>query len=187
MRKLLRGLAWTIGWLTALGAFANALLSFFRWEWHRALVAALLFVAVEVALATALLLRRAERSASARGRPDGEPPQWRVRPSRAHEFPWLDGVGGDRFGVFIPLLLGSGVLVSAIAWVVERIATGTTGSGGDDASGAPEGFEEIALTAHSLVPSDDEVRVRGLPATDDVHVRALLGPFAPGPSTEVDT
>jgi hypothetical protein len=39
-------------------------------------------------------------------------------------FPWLRDPDepADRFGVFIPILMGAGILLSGIAWLVERLA-----------------------------------------------------------------
>ncbi|MBL7498042.1 hypothetical protein I6A84_10560 [Frankia sp. CNm7] len=43
------------------------------------------------------------------------------RPALSNPFSWLDPASG-RTNVFIPLLLGAGLLLSALAWVVERVA-----------------------------------------------------------------
>lgn len=100
----------------------------YRWEWHRALLAALLFVAAEVLLATVVLLRRVaalERRLEESGRPAPVPaPEVLARiheaaPGRRPMFAWLEV---DRFLVFLPILLGAGVLASAAAWVVESLA-----------------------------------------------------------------
>ena len=95
-----------------------------RWEWNRAMVAGLLFVAAEVGMATALVLRRIGRLGQmaapevvARIRETAPPP-------RDH-FEWLKPRG--EMGVFVPVLLGVGAVASALAWLVERLARATAG------------------------------------------------------------
>ena len=46
-------------------------------------------------------------------------------PAPRASFGWLTRT--DRTGVFIPVLLGAGAVMSAIAWVVERLARATAG------------------------------------------------------------
>jgi hypothetical protein len=131
-----------------------------RWEWNRALMAGVLFVAAELGLLGLLLLDRLARlerrieqrldeqqgaTRSGRGRsadvPRAEPaasspapepdPQVldRVKaaaPPPRQPFAWLDPT--DRMSVFVPVLLGAGVLLSGAAWVVERVARLTGGA-----------------------------------------------------------
>jgi hypothetical protein len=128
-----------------------------RWEWNRALMAGVIFLAAELGLLGVLLLDRMarlerrldEHLPAERGRAAGphatgtnttrrhatgsrrrEPDPRvlaRVReaaPSR-RPFAWLDPA--DRLSVFVPVLLGAGVLLSGVAWVVERLARVTAG------------------------------------------------------------
>jgi hypothetical protein len=119
----------------------------YRWEMHRALVAGVIFIAGEVALAALLILRRIEslvarQAAVGAGSPTGEPPH-EPAPATAGEillpaapsgngaggdvrFPWLDPT---RFSVFVPILLGAGVIVSGFAWVIEQLARATARHG----------------------------------------------------------
>jgi hypothetical protein len=99
-----------------------------RWEWNRAFVAALIFVAAEVAFFGALAVERLGRiHRDLRRRlpaPDDDHVLGRIRehaPPPRDPFAWLDPTEG-RAPVFVPVLLGAGVVVSALAWVVERIA-----------------------------------------------------------------
>jgi hypothetical protein len=116
-----------------------------RWEWNRAVVAGVIFLAAEVGLLGVVLLDRlsqlhrrldardlAERDS---GRDIG--PRADVDPGlldRLHEnpppprkpFTWLDD-SAQRMSVFVPVLLGAGVLLSGAAWVVERIGRLTAG------------------------------------------------------------
>jgi hypothetical protein len=55
--------------------------------------------------------------------------QLRAHPSEpANPFAWMDGTHTN---VFIPVLLGAGAVLSALAWVVDRIARATAGPGLD--------------------------------------------------------
>lgn len=115
--------------LAASGAYVFVYL--YRWEWNRAQVSAAIFVAAEVGLVGWLLadrLRRVERrlelvTADAETR--------RLSAIRATAppprvgFAWL--ARQDRMGVFIPVLLGAGALLSGVAWIVERFARVTAG------------------------------------------------------------
>jgi hypothetical protein len=134
----------------------------YRWEMHRALIAGVVFLAGEIALATTLVLRRIEtlrplepvvsnplpqaeetlgaeaRTADAVHSPD--PP-----PKPGSPFPWL---GADRFGVFVPILLGAGIIVSGVGWVVEHLARATSSG-----SGAGGRFERsLAAIAMPVAP-----------------------------------
>lgn len=97
----------------------------YRWEWNRALISGLFFVAAEVALATGTLMRRFDRIErrlvdveARREEPRGERTAG-TAVERPHPFAWLEP---DGLGVFVPVLLGIGVILSAIAYVVERVA-----------------------------------------------------------------
>ena len=108
----------------------------YRWELHRALVAGVLFVAGEIAVATTLVLRKLEtlrtpaRASEAHSPSDAapEPPVTTDdRDQRAERhFRWL---GMDRMNVFIPVLLGANIIVSGIAWLVEHLARSAPAKG----------------------------------------------------------
>ena len=112
-----------------------------RWEWNRALVSGIIFLAAEVALFGSLLLERLtklrtsidEQLAIAHQAAKQSPRQPRpqvlsrirdAQPEPRNPFAWLRP---DSTNVFVPVLLGAGVVVSAIAWLVERIARATAG------------------------------------------------------------
>lgn len=117
------------GLLTLLASGGYVFVYLYRWEWNRALVSGLIFVASEVALTTFLLNQRlrdteakldalaGDRQARVRQRLEETAP-----PPRAG-FAWLGG--GERMNVFVPVLLGAGVVLSALAWLVERVARAT--------------------------------------------------------------
>ncbi len=95
-----------------------------RWEWNRAVVAGVLFLAAEVGLATALVLDRLSRL-GAQARPETVARIREAAPPPHDHFAWLRP--GDRMGVFVPVLMGVGAVAAALAWVVERLARATAG------------------------------------------------------------
>jgi hypothetical protein len=131
MNTLARRLGPLAGIVTLLGSGAYVFVYLYRWEWNRAQVSAAIFVAVEVGLVGWLLaerLRRVERRLEL-ATIDGEARRLHVIRSSAPParvgFAWL--ARQDRMSVFIPVLLGAGALLSAVAWVVERVARATAG------------------------------------------------------------
>ena len=98
----------------------------YRWEWNRALVSGLIFLAAEIGLLAALVLERLAKLGRRvegldRARAD-ERALRRLRehaPEPARPFAWLDK---SQTNVFVPVLLGAGVVLSALAWAVDRIA-----------------------------------------------------------------
>lgn len=97
-----------------------------RWEWNRALIAGVLFVATEVAVAAVTVLNRLQRMEDRLQSPDPAVLA-RIResaPPRRDHFEWLSPRSG-RMGVFVPVLIGMGVVASALAWLVERLAHAT--------------------------------------------------------------
>ncbi len=98
-----------------------------RWEWNRAVVAGILFLAAEVGLSAAVILDRIRNLSFASG--GGADPQVLARlketaPPARNFFAWLSPRQGH-VGVFVPVLLGMGVVASALAAVVERLARST--------------------------------------------------------------
>jgi hypothetical protein len=98
-----------------------------RWEWNRALIAGVLFVAAEVAMLAVAVLGRIRRlSDHVDQRLDARVLariQESAPPARDH-FAWLSPTTG-RTNVFVPVLMGMGVVMSALAWLVERLARAT--------------------------------------------------------------
>lgn len=128
--------ALAIGAASAAACAIYTIIYLYRWEWHRALVAAILLVVAEVALATLAILRRLGALESrletmtaaplcAPGPASGNDVLERLResaPPPRPVFAWLTPNGTN---VFLPILLGAGVLASAAAWVVENLARAT--------------------------------------------------------------
>lgn len=103
----------------------------YRWQWNRALVSAAIFIAAELGLMAWLLadrLRRVERRLDL-ATVDAERRRLEVirsaAPPTRTRFAWLARPEG--MGVFIPVLLGAGALLSGLAWIVERLARATAG------------------------------------------------------------
>jgi hypothetical protein len=105
-----------------------------RWEWNRAIIAALFFVAVEIVVCAMIVvdrLRRVEARLDALASPAPEAPEpfgldaiQAAAPTPADRFGWIRDQAG-RTNVFLPILLGAGVLASTLAWVVEHVARAT--------------------------------------------------------------
>lgn len=132
MRRLVLALPLAIG--VVCGAYTMIYLV--RWEWNRAIIAGLFFVAVELVFVAMVLVDRL-RAVEARlddlaARPLAVgPADPAVRdaiadaaPAPRDHFGWLRDQAG-RTSVFLPVLLGAGVLASALAWVVEHVARAT--------------------------------------------------------------
>jgi hypothetical protein len=131
-------LAMVVGVLAGSGGYA--LIYLFRWEWHRAIITALFFVAAEVGLGIAVLLRRLVRIEQQLDdlshRPAASAPHEvdpavlaRIRdaaPPAPTPFAWLDPREQHNLSVFLPFLLGVGALASGLAWMVEQLARHTT-------------------------------------------------------------
>ena len=160
LRSLLGGVT-----LAASGAYTFVYL--YRWEWNRALMSAAIFIAAEVAVMGSVL---AQRLKSISQRLDAQAaaakaPATALRRERIHaarppgrvNFAWL--AKPEHMNVFVPVLLGAGVLLSALAWVVDRIARLTA---------VPTMERGLARKLSTLQPSPDGLL--GEPPVD---------PFAP--------
>ncbi|HET8621695.1 MAG TPA: hypothetical protein VFM27_22190 [Acidimicrobiales bacterium] len=126
LRSLLGGAT-----LAASGAYTFVYL--YRWEWNRALMSAAIFIAAEVAVMGSVLAQRLkaisqrlDAQVAAAGAPATAVRRERIhaaRPPARVSFAWL--AKPEQMNVFVPVLMGAGVLMSGIAWVVERLARAT--------------------------------------------------------------
>jgi hypothetical protein len=126
-----------------------------RWEWNRALIAGVLFVATEVAMASAVVLSRLRRMEDRIQAPDPAVLA-RIRETAppAHDhFEWLSPKSG-RLGVFVPVLIGMGVVASGLAWLVERLARATAGPALE--RGLAARMTALAWPAGGLVPQEGD-------------------------------
>jgi len=123
------GILGRLGLLVVVGvAGGNMFLSLSRWEWQRALMAGLFALAGLVVLCTLVVLRRAA-SIEARldalavvGTGGGPATRDAAGTEPGLPFAWLTPPPGST-AVFMPILLGFGLGLSAAAVAVERIVT----------------------------------------------------------------
>jgi hypothetical protein len=99
-----------------------------RWEWNRAVISALVMIAALIVLVAMILFRqlhRIEQRMDALERSSTVNTLGALRSANdaaaGRHFRWLERPP-DRLGVFIPVLLGAGVLMSLVAYLIERIA-----------------------------------------------------------------
>lgn len=105
-----------------------------RWEWNRAIISGLFFVASLVIVSTFVVMRAIQRlgarldrlAATSRSEVRAVLRSSNDQVASRH-FEWLDQPP-DRLGVFVPVLLGAGVILSALAYVIERIAGAFAGA-----------------------------------------------------------
>ena len=177
----MRKISWFAGGVTLLASAAYVFIYLYRWEWHRALFVAVVFVAIEVALATGLVLRQLASSTPVRSQqvaPQAGPdPQvlarLRATPPRSDHFAWL-AHDLSRTHVFVTALLGGGVLLSAGAWAIDRLAHRTAGATLDRDLAFRLGA--LAFPADGLVADDAELLASDVPYHDEPDLRLLLGP-----------
>ena len=140
--RLARLVGRLLGLVVLVVSGAYLLIYLYRWEWNRALVAGIFFVSAEVAIASGIILSRlrAIEDHLARG---GSAPVAAAPPERRTPFAWLKP-DPTRMGVFIPVLLGAGVILSTLAYLVERIARFTA---------APVAEHDLADRLATLAPA----------------------------------
>jgi hypothetical protein len=127
-----------VGGATLLGSGLYFFVYLYRWEWNRALVSAMIFLAVELALIGLAVSSRLTRLTRAiQAGPAHPARQARIvdhlraapdEPSAA--FAWLRSDSSST-SVFIPILMGTGLALSGAAWLVERIGRATARSSAD--------------------------------------------------------
>lgn len=166
-------------WLFALGTFLAAgvysVISLNRWEWSRALYFGLVVLVAEVGLATGLVLRKLDQQAEADA---GERDEVRdiLRSSRVSRdrFRWLaaDQVT-SRSNVFITMVVSGGILLSGLAWLLDKVAANTTTSLQEGRLAGD--LTRIAYPSDGLLPDEVTVLAQQLPDLDDPQLRMLLG------------
>ncbi|MGW0830079.1 hypothetical protein [Streptomyces prunicolor] len=133
----MRRIAYVFGSLAAAGAGTYLVVYLYRWQWQRAILCGILLLVVEVMLLGIVLLARLTRieervkESDARQRELTERQEdvlVRLRQGSVERegarFRWLEETT-DRTYVFVPVLMVTGVLLSGLAWVVQRIAAAT--------------------------------------------------------------
>jgi hypothetical protein len=165
-----------IAWLAGIGTLVAGgfymIVSLNRWEWNRALFFGLIFLIAEVALATGLVLRRLTRL-EYRTRIDPEVANVLrdTRPPSPDRFAWLRDTT-QQPNVFITFLVGGGVILSAGAWVVDRIASKSSSPAGEQKLGRQ--LSGISYPSGGLLLDDVTVLAQEVPGASDDQIRWLL-------------
>jgi hypothetical protein len=129
-------------WPVALIAGVSLLLSggyvfiyLYRWEWNRALISGVIFLAAEVAVVGWALNRKlndvSRRFDAPRAERIGGHLSTARRDQPSNAFEWLRPDPG-RTNVFVPILMGAGLVLSGLAWVVEWLGRSTAARMADD-------------------------------------------------------
>jgi hypothetical protein len=134
------------------------------WEWNRALIAGILMVAAEIGLVTILLLSKLDslgRRVADAGRAERIKARLDAAPSRSKSFAWLRDP--NQMHVFIPVLLGAGVIASGLAWLVERIARLASRSG--STTTLSKDLATLAPSEGGFLGGDDPIDLLQRPVT----------------------
>ena len=170
----MKTIAWLTGIGTALAAAVYMVVSLNRWEWNRALFFGLIVLIAEVAMATGLVLRRLSRLEQA-NREVLDPMLREIlranRPARQDRFSWLRE-STSQMNVFITFLVGGGIVLSGVAWVVDRVASSTAGAVGDQR--LARRLENVSYPVGGLVVDDVTVLAQDVPGADDAQIRKLM-------------
>jgi hypothetical protein len=121
------GIAIGLATLIVSGYYVLAYL--YWWEWNRAAIAGVFFLATEIAIGILVVLGRIERLERRIDANGNRARRLRTldivhanAPEPRERFAWLDPRRTPHLNVFVPILLGAGVLLSGVAWLVERLA-----------------------------------------------------------------
>jgi hypothetical protein len=153
-----------LGGLTLAASGAYTFIYLYRWEWNRALMSAAIFIAAEVAVMGSLLSQRlkvisnrldAQATAPSRPTPAAVLRRERIhaaRPPARVGFAWL--ARPEHMNVFVPVLMGAGVLMSGLAWLVERLARATMSPVAE--RGLAARLDGLDLPAHGFVTAEHQ-------------------------------
>jgi hypothetical protein len=171
----MKTIAWLAGISTLVAGAIYMIVSLNRWEWNRALFFGLIVLIAEVGLATALVLRKLGQLDR---RPGADPATLATlrstRPPSPDRFAWLkDSARGEHLNVFITFLVAGGVLLSGVAWVVDRLGSKTANPIGEERLAEKLGL--ISYPDGGLVVDDVTVLAQDTPGADDAQIRKLLG------------
>jgi hypothetical protein len=165
-------IAWLAGIGTLLGGAFYMIVSLNRWEWNRALFFGLIVLIAEVALATGLVLRRLSRlEYRTRADPTVTGILRETRPPSPDRFAWLRD-STKELNVFITFLIGGGVILSGIAWMVDRIASNTSSPAGEQKLSRQ--LSSISYPSGGLLLDDVTVLAQEVPGANDEQIRQLL-------------
>jgi hypothetical protein len=167
-------IAWLAGVGTLLAGAVYMVVSLNRWEWNRALFFGLIVLIAEVALATGLVLRRLARleyRATGSVDPTVANILHETRPPSPDRFAWMKE-SSTQTNVFITFLVGGGVILSGIAWVVDRLASKTSSPAGEERLARQ--LYPISYPSGGLLLDDITVLAQEVPGADDYQIRQLL-------------
>jgi hypothetical protein len=169
-----------VGGLTLAASGSYTFIYLYRWEWNRALMSAAIFIAAEIAVLGSLLaerlnligkrldaqaaearrpgraVRAARSEAAGAGDTNARQRLDRIRetaPPAKVSFEWL--ARPQQMNVFVPVLMGAGVLMSGLAWVVERLARATVRPMAE--KGLAAQLDGLALPAAGFLGGNDEL------------------------------
>lgn len=167
----MKKIPWFLAAVTLAASGSYIFVYLYRWEWHRALLVGILFLAAEVGFTGALVLKRLGelRQEDSPTTPDPRLLR-RIQEARppSRRFEWLKST--DQVSVFLPILLGSGAVISGLAWLVEKVASATTEPHLESALAAD--LSGLRFPQKPLVATDTEV----LTQQGSETARLLLGP-----------
>jgi hypothetical protein len=166
-------IAWLAGVGTLLAGALYMIVSLSRWEWNRALFFGLIVLIAEVGLATGLVLRRLARLEHVSSRVDPAVANIirEARPPSPDRFAWLRE-SNQNLNVFITFLIGGGVMLSGIAWVVDRVASKSSSPAGEERLGRQ--LNPISYPSGGLLLDDVTVLAQEVPGANDDQIRQLL-------------
>ncbi len=166
----MKRLMWIFAGATFFAALVYSVVSLNRWEWTRALYFGLVVIIAEVGLATGLVLRKLDRLAAERADDERREVRQVLHQTRPNprRFAWLDPKEVvSRSNVFITMLVGGGVLLSGLAWALDR--------GQDHDVGRLAGdLTRISYPEDGLLVDEVTVLAQSVPHFDDPDLRALL-------------
>jgi hypothetical protein len=166
-------IAWLAGISTLVAGALYMVVSLNRWEWNRALFFGLIVLIAEIGLATGLVLRRLARMEHNLRR-SADPAVVQIlnetRPSR-DRFAWMRESTGQ-MNVFITFLVGGGVILSGVAWLVDRVASKTSSPAGEERLARQ--LYPISYPTGGLLLDDVTVLAQEVPGADDAQIRELL-------------
>lgn len=169
----MRIIAWLAGIGTLLAGALYMVVSLNRWEWNRALFFGLIVLIAEVGLATGLVLRRFARLEYQLRRLEDPEVRTILRETRPERdrFAWLRE-SSQQTNVFITFLVGGGVLISVVAWIVDRVASRSTSPAGEES--LSRRLSPISYPSGGLLLDDVTVLAQEVPGTNDDQIRQLL-------------
>lgn len=162
MRRL--GLAIAVVTLAVSGYYLLAYL--YWWEWNRALIAGVFFLAIEIAIAIIIVLGRLSRLERRIETEGGRARRQRTlgilrdsAPAPRSTFAWLDPKSSSaQMQVFVPILLGAGIILSGLAWLIER--AGRAFAGPTLERGLAAQLEGLSPTPGGFLQESDDAILR---------------------------